>query len=651
MAASNFLYPERPIKKEYAKDYDIDGRPQSDLKWWLQPPDKLYNSVFSVCNTVETSLQTWRHQCRVYRHLYGNPEAFFVPQAPSSKMSPEAMSSRKVQLNVVQSCVDTVGSMIAKNRPQPMFITQGEDDYAMQERAKLLNKYILGIFDNCGEYGSNIYQIARRVFLDAAIIGTGALKIWACEEDKKIKMEWIFPDELIIDNMEGMKEQPGQIHRRKFIPRDTLLHQFPEHKEKILTCSTISNVYNTTTQTVADLVETIESWKLPSGSKAKDGKHSICVDNCTLLDEPYEKNFFPIVFFRWADRPFGFWGRGIAEELTSLQMRINVLLRDIQIAQERMAFPTIFMESGSMVQGDHIISNEIGSIVEYTGNPPICITPTAMQQEIYQHVEWLVQECYQITGISQANASGTKPPEVKSGTAIEMVADIASGRFELISQEWEYFFLRIAKVCVSLSKDLYTKLDKKLSVKSIDNKFIQEIHWSEVDLDEDEFKIQCFPISGLPNTPAGRMDRLDQYVQSGWIDKDFAMQLINFPDLEEYTNLETAPLELIRKILSRIVNKGIYMPPSPYLPNDLCLQLGTLELCRAEMNGVPEEKLQLLRNWIDDTNAIAAQNAPPPQAQPLPGASPSATPGSAQSTLPPQAQDQSPQQDQPPING
>lgn len=628
MPASNFLYPEKPIKTEYAKDFDKD-RPSSDLKWWVQPPNKIYNSVFSVCNTVETSLQSWRHQCRLYRQLYGNPEAMFVPSAPSAKMAPESVASRKVQLNVVQSCVDTAASMIAKNRPQPKFLTEGSDDYDLQEKARLLNKYILGIFDDCGERGSNVYQIMRRVFLDAAIIGTGALKVWACEEDKKIKMEWIFPDELIIDNMEGMKEQPGQIHRRKFIPRDTLMHQFPEFEEKLKTSSTISNVYNTTTQTIADLVETIESWHLPSGSDADDGKHTICVDNQTLLDEPYDHNFFPIVFFRWADRPFGFWGRGIAEELTSLQMRINVLLRDVQLAQERIAFPTIFIESGSIVQGDHIISNEIGSIVQYTGNPPIFVTPTAMQAEIYQHIEWLVQQCYQITGISQANATGTKPPEVKSGTAIEMVSDIAAGRFELISQEWEYAYIRIAKVAIALSKDLYKKYPD-LSVKAPDKKFIEEIPWKDVDMEEDRFRLKVFPISGLPNTPAGRMDQLMQYVQSGWIDKDTAMALIDFPDLEDYTDLETAPYELIRKILSQIVNKGEYIPPNPYLPNQLCLTLATLELCRAEMNNVQEEKLQLLRNWIDDVNQIRAQNT---QAAPMPNAAPSTTPGQATAQL------------------
>ncbi len=58
------------------------------------------------------------------------------------------------------------------------------------------------------------------------------------------------------------------------------------------------------------MIKVIESWHLKSGPKAKDGKHTICISSATLFEEQYDKDYFPFVFFRWGDRPVGFFGQG-----------------------------------------------------------------------------------------------------------------------------------------------------------------------------------------------------------------------------------------------------------------------------------------------------------------------------------------------------
>lgn len=609
-----------------------------NLKWWTLKDKELFSSVFNVTNTIETELQTFRFQCRMFRYLYSNPESWFSPITASRAMGTNSSHvGRKVQYNVIQSCIDTAASMIAKNQPKPQFLTLGEDNYKEQEKAKLLTKYVSGVFDSCCDSGKDVYGVMRKVFLDAAITGTGALHIYV--EDNKIKCEWVFPDELIIDNIEGMRETPTQIHRRKLVPRDYVAFQYPEHSDEISDATAVK--HTALNNSVADFIEIIESWHLKSGKDATDGKHSICIDNCTLMSEEYDKDYYPIVFFRWAERPLGFWGRGIAEELTGIQMRMNDIMRVIQIAQELIAVPIIFIEDGSMVQSSHMETNKIARLINYTGTAPIVLSPQAVSPELYQHLDWLLNKAYELCGVSQANATGSKPPEVKSGAAIREVADQASGRFELIGQSWERMFITMAKIIVNKSADLYSE-NKKLSIKLKDGKFLKEINWKDVALDEDDFGIRVFPISGLPSTPAGKMDQLMDYVQAGWIDKDFAMQLINFPDLEEYTNLETAPLQLIRKMLSKMVNDGEYNPPNQYMNHDLCLKLSTLELLRAQLDGVEEDKLQLVRDFIDETqeylDKAQAQQAPPPN-QPN---QPTAVPPQASQQMP--GVPQSPQQ-------
>lgn len=611
------------IKTEYKNQKDSKNQ---DTRWWNLPDEELYQSVFTVTNAIENELTTWRFQCKMYRFFYGNPEAWFTPNTPLRGGSNGAQTqSRRVQINVIQSCIDTAASMIAKNQPKPQFMTLGQDSYKEQQKAKNLTKYIAGVFDTCGDNGKNIYGIMKKVFLDAALCGTGAIKFYI--DEGKVKAEWVFTDELIIDNIEGMRETPCQIHRRKFIPRDTLKYQYPKLADKIDESAVQINYSNV--NRINDVVEVIESWHLKSGKKATDGRHTICIDQATLLSEPYDKDYYPIVFFRWADRPLGFWGRGIAEELIGIQTRINELMKTIQVSQELIAVPIIFLENGSEVVPSHVAMNTVARIINYTGTEPSYRTPQAVSPELYQHLDWLIQQAYQITGVSQANASGTKPTEVKSGAAIREVADIASGRFELIGQDWEQCFIQASKVIVNITADLYKK-DKKISVKVPGKKFLEEIPWSEIDLSVDDFKGQVFPISGLPSTPTGKIDQLMDYVQAGWIDKDFAMELSGMPDLDDYVNLETAPLQNIRKILGKIIDDGKYNPPTQNLNLQLAKQLVTLEINRASVDFVDDDKVALLQQWSDQVDDLITFTAPPPQPQQQP----------VQQDTPPQASQQ-----------
>ena len=132
--------------------------------------------------------------------------------------------------------------------------------------------------------------------------------------------------------------------------KEVLKQMFPEYKALIDQASDTYNKFATPPYgDGADLVRVIESWHLPSGEEAKDGKHTICISNATLLDEKYEKDYFPFVFFRWGLRPVGFFGQGLAEQLQGLQLEINKLLRTIQVSMhlvsipKLLGFPSIFI--------------------------------------------------------------------------------------------------------------------------------------------------------------------------------------------------------------------------------------------------------------------------------------------------------------------
>lgn len=610
-----------PLMADQSLNKTVFLKPNSDAtsanqRWWLVEDDKIYHHVSAVVENILINLSVRRRMNYFFAALYNDTGAAFMASRNinlyynRTALDGNAMLNSSMTLNILQNVIDTAASMIAKNKPKPKFVTDGAKNYSTKVRGKKLTKYVEGVFDEM-----KIYSIMQRVFTDACIYGTGAVKLY--EEDGKLKAENLFIEELLIDDLEGMHEKPMQIHQRKYIPRDILAAQFPKYKEQINSALTVSG--GTATLSTSDVVPVIESWHLRSSKKSKDGKHTISIENCTLFSEEYKKDYYPILFFRWAHQTLGFWGRGICHEIWKLQRELDIILQTIQKAQRLISGPVIAVESGSNIAENHLTSNKLAKIVEYTVQPPNYLLPPIVQPELYQHAQYLEDRMYKVSGVSQSAATGKKPEDVKSGVAIREVADIAQGRFEIVAQRWEECFIDLARIIVDMSNDLY-KEDKSLSILSTDKRGASKIDFKDAMVDLEEFQLQLFPVSGLPSTPAGRLDQLMDYAQAGYLSKEQVMDIADFPDLQDAVDLETASLHLTQQILSEIKENGKYIPPGIYMNFQEAYKMVALEIDRSIVQKVDEENIDLLRRWADELKDLMDQAQPPPQPQMQPNA-------------------------------
>lgn len=573
-------------------------------KWWLQPDDTCYRDIFAIVNKIEEA-QTYRRSASLrHARLYHNLELLGFNPSQHSRVQEFPLLNNRVTLNVVKSCVDTLASKIAKNKPRPLFLTI-DGDWALQTKAKKLTQYMDGLFDDV-----NIYEIGQRAFVDSLIFGTGVIKIY--EYEGKVCAERVMPVEITVDEAEGIYGEPRQLHQTKYIHREVVLDMFPEFEEQIMTAKqgdkNVTAYYN-----ASDLIVVRESWHLRSGDNANDGTHTICIENATLLKEEYNKDYFPFVFLRYTPRIVGFWGQGLVEELIGIQLEINKLLRNIQLAQHLVSVPRLMVDNSSSVNTQHI-SNEIASIVKYTGQKPEFISPTAMNGEIYSHLENLYRKAYEISGISQLSANAQKPQGLDSGKALREFNDIESERFQLTGQRYEKIFLDIAKIAVDISRDIY-KSNKNLAIKSVNKKFIETIKWKDISIEDSSYMMRVFPTSLLSSTPAGKLADVQNLVQAGFIDKEQAMELLDFPDVEAYTSLATASLDNIKKIISDIIEEGVYNTPEPYMDIERASVIAQQSYLKARTSGVPEERLELLRRFITDCEAM--KPLPPAPAMPM----------------------------------
>lgn len=566
--------------------------------WWKKPKGSVNEAVFPYIRHLD-NFQSYKQQDNLRNmRLYGNSEFSGIQAFNYMRTEPTYNVQNRVTLNVVQSMIDTVVSKITKNKPRPYFLTDN-GDWSQQRRAEKLTQFSEGQF-----YGTDLYAKASVAFKDACIFGTGCLKVYRSGEDgDEIKVERVFIDEIMVDDSEAYYGEPRQMHQRKWVHKDILAQAFPNKKGAIDTASgEMSNSTQGYKERMGDMILVIESWHLKSGPKAKDGRRTICIDNETLLDEPYDKDYFPFVFFRWNLKPIGFFGQGIAEQLTGLQLEINKILRTIQISMHLVSVPKIFLEANSKIVTAHL-NNKIGGIIKYAGSPPIEGKLGTIPPDLFNHLNNLYQRAYEIIGVSQLSSQSQKPQGLNSGKALRTYNDLETERFMETALRYEQAFLDATEIMLDLAKDISADTDN-YEVKAPGSGFLKTIKWEDVQMDEDKYIMQIFPTSALSQNPSSRMSEVQELLAAGFISKEDGMKLLDFPDLKSFYNMANAGLEDIERQIELIVDKGDYQTPEPYQN----LKLGLTKFQQAYLmyksQGAPEETLELLRRWMEDASDL-----------------------------------------------
>lgn len=590
-----------------------------ERQWWKLDPDKAASAIEGLVRFLVQNQSARQLQLTISARLYGNASIFGMP-----KVAPAAANTAKsVSYNVVQSGIDTATSKIAKNKPKPFFLTNG-GNHDQQKKAKKLNKFIEGVF-----YEQKAYDKGPIAFRDGGVWGDGILHVFA--EHGRIKWERVLPHELIVDELEALAGDPRSQHRVRAVDRGLLMELYPKKAEVIRGAKEAAHELRSMLPNVADLVTVRESWHLPSGPEAEDGKHIITIDGHALTEmEDYKKQRFPFARFQYCPRLCGYWSQGAAEQVQGIQLEINALRAVVQKATKLSGAHYWLIENGSKV-AKSIITNAIGSIIPYTGpNKPEVVTPPIIPQEIYQQIAALKQDAYEQMGISQLSAASAKPAGLNSGAALREYNDIESDRFQTIGHSYESFMLDLAALSISVAKDIAEE-EGDYEVKTPAGRFLRSIKWNDVALDEADYVMQCFPVSSLPNEPAGRLQTVQELVQAGAIPQSMLAKLMQFPDLEQYESLANAMEDRLEELFDAMVDEGEYSPPEPWFDPRRARELALQYILRGETQDLADERLEMLHTFLSQLDVLeqgaaqvtAANMAASPQAS---GATPQAQP-------------------------
>lgn len=586
-------------------------------KWWEEKGEDLSAAIWGTVKYLQNNQSLRMTTMLTATRLYGNMSLMGLNGLTYSKLaSVTSASSSRITYNIIQSVIDTVCSKMSKNKPKPLFLTSG-GDYKMQRKAQKLTKFVDGIF-----YENDGYALGMEVFRDACVWGTGFIHVFFDSEDR-LAYERVIPSEIRVDDVEGFYGKPRSLYRTKNLDRSIVLNMFPGKARIINEADQAKPDDLGAYPTVSDEVSVVEAWHLPSGTDAKDGKHVITLASDVLFEEDYEHTFFPFIPFHWSKKLFGFWGQGLAEQLQPIQLEINKLLWVIQRSMHLAGSFKILLENGSKIVKEHL-NNDIGSIVNYTGIPPQYVIPPMVQPEVYQHLTTLIERGYEQAGISQLSAASKKPEGLDSGKALREYNDIESDRFMVVGLAYERFFLQLAEVTIELMK---ANVNGPYPVKVPGEGFIETVDWDDVQMDDDSYIMQCYPISALSEEPSARLQEVQEMMQAGLIDPEAGKRLLNYPDIEEEESFSNAPLDYLHEILDKMVDEDdlaeAYTPPEPFDDLQRGRKLALQYYAKYKCAGLEEERLDLFRRFIAQIDMLtAAATAPAPGAAAGPTGSP-----------------------------
>jgi hypothetical protein len=269
------MITEKKVKTEYVagarKEVAIQGR------WWAESDTEAGVNAYLVAQQIKENQSGRAGNNLRYARLYKNLEMLGLQAGTYSRATAGQALESRVTFNVIRQCIDTACNKIAKNRPRPIFLTSG-GDYQMKKKAKNLTKFCDGLFDL-----GKVYKKAQKVFTDAMVFGLGVMHVY--QEYGAIKFERVMPDEILVDEMEGIYGEPRQMHRMKYLHRDVMLHLFGANKDlrHIILDAPAGMKGDDASKFAGDLIAVVESWHLKSGPNAQDGKRCLSIQGATLL--------------------------------------------------------------------------------------------------------------------------------------------------------------------------------------------------------------------------------------------------------------------------------------------------------------------------------------------------------------------------------
>lgn len=600
----------------------------SKQEWW---EDDTAESMWACVDDIVGRQRFRLDQIVHHTRLYGDGELYrqgAYSTAGSSR--PAASKGKPLSLNIVRNQVDTVVSKLALSKPGVEYLTV-EGDFSLQEIAKQRKLFIDGVFTQ-----SEFWQLRQRCLKNMALYGTGIGK--AINLFGRCAFEYVFPGEVIVDESEALVQAPLNIFQEKPYDRQRAIAKWPHAKKEIERAQSPGS-YHLGRSPSKDQVLIREGYHMHP-EPGEPGVQIGAIQGKVLYRRAFTRahqqlasnlvSVGPFFFWRWSEEPLGFFGSGLGEQLSGIQWEINQILKLIQNNVYLGANIKIFLERGSKIVDAEISNTLRGALVHYTGTPPQFHVHDVITNQVIQWLGDLIQRAYEISGVSQSSAQGQIPSGLTgSGRSQLVYQNIESKRFVSVQRNDEAAVRAAAQQAVELGQEILEQ-EGKYEVHAPARNWILEIDTKTALQDVGAMQVQSLPASQLPHDLASKVAFAEYLQQIGWASVEEAMEMADMPDTNKFLAMRLSPIKLVEKQLEKMLEQGEAVTPLPRQNLQISQQLGTFAYNHAVLMGYPEDRIDLLNNWLTTVERMltpAQQDAGAQGAAAVDGSAPSSQVG------------------------
>lgn len=526
--------------------------------------------------------------------------------------------------NVIATINDVYRARIWKQHPFAL-VTPIAGNFKAYLKSIQLTRFIDAVF-----HDTNFWDTYEWCGDDCDTVGDCFVKVHeSLTEKKKIAITRVLPDEMLVNEEEALYGRPRSIIQRCFEHREELIARYgttPELRDKIWKAPGAFPGLYWGDMNAQDVVPFLEGYHLKGWNritdKEDDGRKVVSINNIVLEDDKWEKNHFPYAHLKFSRLPAGYFSQGLAEQLLTYQSELNRYDEADWENQRRISWPRVFNPVGSQVNADSLIgvSGGIVNFVPVAGMKPEIVFPPAIGPGAEARRQRIKDSAYLRARISTNTAQAEKPAGLNSGTAIMAWATIEDSAHVDLGQRAEKFVTDIAELVVELAEEIEP-------VVKLPGTSLQEIKWSDAKISRDSYHVRAFPMSSLPQLPAARQQKIDNWYANGQITKQIKMRLEQVPDVDGYQDLANAALDDIFSSLDEITETGEYTPPEPFQDLATAIQVAqSYWLHWRSRKILPQERLDLILQWIMQADELMQEGGGSPVGLQAPQGAPAAPP-------------------------
>ena len=548
--------------------------------------------------------------------------------------------------NAMQIGFDTLVSKLTQADAQVKFMTDG-GNWEARKKAEQLEKLVRGEF-----YRLKFYEIKEMIELDMLLHGRGYLKWYMDQTTKAPCIERVHPLDIYFDELEARDNPPQTMYQTRIVAKAALKQQYPELAEEIDRAQLTgdSAVYTTRGMNPTQMVEILECWRLPSTEGAGDGRHGLFIPTAVLSYEDWTRMDFPFSTMTWVNRRRGPYPVSASEQIIFLQRNLNRLIQREHECIYTLSAPYILREESAMVNAAQFQTDGVGNFIDFIGpTAPTVVVNKVVPDDIRIAIAQLKRDIADILGITGLESMGEKPAGLDSQPALQEYTEQSSLRHVKTLKENERFVVRSAEKLLECIRDIKDEYGDYKAFGQGRNQ-VEQIKFSDADLPPNAYMAQMAPANLLPQTPAGRLNKIVQLAGTGAFSPKQIIRLFQSPDIEAAASDITSTEEDIEWTIYEMCRPGgRYLPPEETQDLDTAIEKVTDAFLREKRLNAPPEVLDRLDQWIAEaallkqemeSKAMAAQMAmaqgmqpgaggpgAPPGAPAPGGASPLAQPG------------------------